>query len=310
MRQPVIAVVGSANTDLTVAAGRLPAPGETVLGGALQTAGGGKGANQAVAAARAGAQVAFVGRVGDDAFGQQTRERLQREGVDTQNLITDEHEPSGVALIIVDQHGENLIAVAPGANWRVSAEDVYAARDLLAAADLVLVQLEIPREAVQAAAEVAHEAGKAVLLDPAPAPAPEDGVELLKQADYVTPNRAEAARLLGLDAAEPPEALARRLCEQGPRAVFLTMGADGACVCERRDCLHVAAPRVRAVDTVGAGDCFAGALAVALAAGASVAEAARFATCAATLAVQRPGAQPAMPRRAEIEQFCERMDAA
>jgi len=310
MRQPRIAVVGSANTDLTVAAGRLPAPGETVLGGALRTAGGGKGANQAVAAARAGAQVAFVGRVGADAFGEQTRERLRREGIDTQHLRTDEHEPSGVALIIVDQHGENLIAVAPGANMRVTPQDVHAARDLLAAADLVLLQLEIRYETALAAADVAHEAGNAVLLDPAPAPAPHDAIGLLQRADYVTPNRAEAARLLGADAAEPPETLAMRLCEWGPRAAFLTMGADGVCACTGRDCLRIAAPRVEAVDTVGAGDCFAGALAVALAEGAPAAAAARFAACAAALAVQSHGAQPAMPRRASIGQFCERPDTA
>jgi ribokinase len=157
---------------------------------------------------------------------------------------------------------------------------------------------------VQAAAELAHDAGSAVLLDPAPAPKPEEGIGLLSRADYVTPNRAEAARLLGVDGGEPPEELAKQLCKLGPRGVFLTMGAEGVCACERGCCTHVAAPKVRAVDTVGAGDCFAGAVAVALAEGAPTEEAARFAACAAALAVQCAGAQPAMPRRADIDQFC------
>jgi ribokinase len=309
MKQPLITVVGSANTDLTVTAAALPAPGETVLGGALRTAGGGKGANQAVAAARAGARVAFVGRVGADAFGQETRERLQREGIDASHLRTDEHEPTGVALIIVDGRGENLIAVAPGANGRVTADDVAAARDAVAKADVLLLQLEIPLEALRAAAEIAREAGKAVLLDPAPAPGRAEADQLLGRTDYVTPNRAEAARLLGARADEEPETLARGLCERGPRAAFVTLGPHGVCVCEGGACMRIAAPPVHPVDTVGAGDCFAAALAVALAEGAPAAEAARFAVCAAALAVQRAGAQPAMPARAEIERFRQSTDA-
>lgn len=302
MAKARIVVVGSTNTDLTVLTERLPAPGETVLGADLMQAGGGKGANQAVAAARAGAQVAFVGRVGADDFGRAAVANLSREGIDTSRLAMDEQAASGVALIIVDRKGENLIAVASGANARVSPEDVRAAGELIAAADLVLLQLEVPLPAVREAVRLARSAGVPVMLNPAPAPEQGALSDLLGELSYLTPNEGEAARLLG-GAGQSPEDAACRLVAAGVGAVVLTLGAAGACVCRRGACRRIAAPRVKAVDTVGAGDCFSGVMAVGLAEGMALEEAALLATCAAALSVQKAGAQPSMPVRAEIEKL-------
>jgi len=304
--KPCVVVVGSTNTDLTVVVDRLPSPGETVLGGRLLQAGGGKGANQAVAAARAGARVTFVGRVGDDDFGRAQRQALTNEGILTDHLTVDEQSASGVALILVDQGGENLIAVASGANGRLAPQDVQRAARAFSDADLVLLQLEIPIQTVRAAVQTAAEAGVPVLLNPAPAPPPGALDDLLSSVRCLTPNEGEAARLLGLSAPTEPEEMARRLVEAGAQAVVLTLGARGACVCEGGECRRVSAPPVKAVDTVGAGDCFSGVLAVALSEGMALAEAVRFATCAAALSVQVAGAQPSMPRRQQIEQLFNR----
>ncbi len=303
MQRPRITVVGSSNTDLTVIAEHLPVPGETILGGELVQAGGGKGANQAVAAARAGAQVAFVGKIGDDDFGRAALEGLRREGINTDGVAVDEQSASGVALIIVDRDGENMIAVAPGANARLAAADVEAAGDLIRGADLLLLQLEIPLEAVRTAARMAREAGVAVLLNPAPAPPEPLPEDLVGAVDYMTPNVVEAAGLLGVAADTEPQEMARRLVRAGARAVALTLGSEGVCICDGSACQRIAAPKVRAVDTTAAGDCFCGVLAVALGEGRPLPEAARFAACAAALCVQKAGAQPSLPHRAEIDEL-------
>jgi ribokinase len=300
--------VGSSNTDLTVLADRLPVPGETVLGRELVRAGGGKGANQAVAAARAGAEVAFVGKVGDDEFGQATLQNLRREGINTDYVGIEERIPSGVALIIVDGKGENLIAVAAGANALLSPADTEAAQGLLKSADLVLLQLEIPLETAEATVRTAQRAGVRVLLNPAPAAREEAIGRLLKGIDYLTPNIGEAARLLGVSPEGQPEVMARGLIRAGVGAVFLTLGADGVCVCDGADCARIAPPVVRVVDSVGAGDCFAGTLAVALSEGMPLRTAALFATCAAALSVQVRGAQPSFPRRQAIDRFFKEHD--
>jgi len=306
MARTRIVVIGSCHTDLTVVSEHLPVPGETVLGSRLMRAGGGKGANQAVAAARAGAQVAFVGKVGDDEFGRATLANLRREGISTEYVGVEEQTPSGVALIMLDKRGENLIAVAPGANARLKPADVRGARRAIQAADLVLLQLEIPLETVRAAVEVARAVGVRVLLNPAPALPRRALAGLLADLDYLTPNAGEAAALLGASGQERPEALARALARTGVTAVFLTSGARGVCVCEEAKCWRVKAPRVRVVDSVGAGDCFAGTLAVALAEGMPARRAAGFATSAAALSVQKAGAQPSLPRREAIDRFFRR----
>ncbi len=310
MGKPAIIVVGSANTDLTVLVDRLPAPGETVLGGDLMRACGGKGANQAVAAARAGAEVAFVGRVGDDEFGRAALGALRQEGIDISGVITDPDAPSGVALITVDASGENQITVAPGANARLCPADVHAAADRLGAADMLLLQLETPLDAVLAAIEVAHDNNVPVLLNPAPCPGAGLPGDLLTGVDYLVPNRAEAAHLSGMAPNEPPEKVARHLLAAGPRAVVVTLGADGCCGATADACQRMAAPVVRATDTVAAGDCFCGALAVALGEGRDVFDAMAFASAAAALAVQKAGAQPSLPARQDIERFLTRQGTA
>ena len=289
--RPAIAVVGSVNLDVVVPVERHPAPGETVLGGDRVDLPGGKGANQAVAAARLGRDVAIVGRVGADAAGRRLREGLRAEGVDVRHLAEDPDAPSGVALIAVAADGENTIIVSPGANARVSARDVEAARDVLAAAGVTLLQLEIPPEAVAAAVRAA---GGTVVLNPAPARALDPAV--LEGVDVLVPNRGELGLLAGAPAPEDAgQAVALARAVPGPRAVVVTLGAAGAVVVEQARVEHVPAPEADAVDATGAGDAFCGALADALSRGAELVEAARWGVAAAALSVERRGAQAGMP---------------
>ena len=283
-----VAVVGSINLDVVVAVQRHPAPGETVIGGDRRELPGGKGANQAVAAARLGASVALVGRVGDDAAGAGLRDGLAAEGVDVAHVVVDRDAPTGMALIAVDAAGENTIVVSPGANARVGPADVERAGDVLAAAAVTLIQHEIPPEAVRAAVAAA---GGTVVLNPAPARA------LVEPIDVLVPNRLELEALA--DKAGDPEELARGL--RDARAVVVTLGADGALVVEGDRATTVAAPSVRAVDTTGAGDAFCGALAQALAGGAALADAVRWAVAAAAVSVTREGAQGGMPTREQMK---------
>jgi ribokinase len=283
----VIALVGSINLDVVVGVERHPAPGETVIGGDRQELPGGKGANQAVAAARLGAVVGFVGRVGADDAGRRLRDGLAAEGVDVAHVRVDPDAPTGMALIAVDGAGENTIVVSPGANARVSGSDVEAARDLLAGAAVTLLQHEVPDDAVTAAIAAA---GGTVVLNPAPAR------PLAGPVDVLVPNRGELEALAGR--AGDPVALARGL--GGARAVVVTLGAAGAVVVGRDREERIEAPRVQAVDTTGAGDAFCGALAQALDDGASLVEAARWAVRLAAVSVTRPGAQGGLPRRAEV----------
>lgn len=290
-----IAVVGSANVDLFCRVPRLPSPGETVTGGTYDQAAGGKGANQAVAAARLGAQVSFIARVGNDDHGHGAVAGYQREGIDTAGITHDPAAATGVALILVEDGGENLIAVAPGANHTLDAALVAAHRGALEAADALLLQLETPPAAVLAAATLAHEAGTRVILNPAPMPAEGLDSALLALVDVLILNQHEAAALGGLD--ELPVSL-----------VVLTRGAAGAVVYGEGEPVAVPAPRVEAVDAVGAGDAFCGALAVALAEGRSAVEAAGWACCAGALAATRPGAQPSLPTRDEVDRLHATLD--
>lgn len=291
--QPIVVVVGSSNTDLVVSVPQIPAPGQTVLGGALQTIPGGKGANQAVAAARLGARVRFIARLGDDAYGAAARANFEREGLETRFIRTTAGVASGVALIAVaEATGENSIVVAPGANAHLSAADIEEAGAAFDGAAAVVVSLEIPDEAVAAAVCAGHARGLPVLLNPAPARplAP----ELLAKLTALTPNESELAQLGG-----SATLLAHGVCQ-----LVTTLGARGARL-ERpnQPALLVPAPSVRAVDTVAAGDCFTGALAVELALGRSVEEALAFACRAAALKVTRAGAQPGLPTRQEVEEM-------
>jgi ribokinase len=291
-----VAVVGSVNLDLIVPVERHPASGETVLGGDHRALPGGKGANQAVAAARLERRVAMVGRVGADDHGRSLRATLDAEGVDTRTLAEDPEAPTGLALIAVAADGDNTIVVSPGANGRVGPQDVARAGEVLQRAAVTLVQQEIPDPAVAAAVRAAR---GIVVLNPAPARRVHPSV--LAGVDVLVPNRGELAILAEAEVprtADEAAALAARL--DGPRAVVVTLGADGALVVADGHVEHVAAPAVAVVDTTGAGDAFCGGLADALAGGADVVDAARWGVKVATASVAHPGAQAGMPTRAEL----------
>ncbi|WP_141584570.1 ribokinase [Actinomadura sp. WMMA1423] len=295
-RRCEVVVVGSLNADLVVDVERRPAPGETVLGSDLATHPGGKGANQAVAAARLGGRAAIVGRVGDDGHGALLRGALAADGVDLAHLATTPGVPTGVALITVGPDGDNSIIVSPGANARLAPADVEAARVLIESAPVVSFQMEVPLAAVEAAAGVAAGAGRRVVLNLSPsAPVPDD---LLALCDPLVVNEHEAAFLLGGDG--EPERMAAALARSGPRSVAVTVGADGAVVADGRGTAAVPSPRSEAVDTTGAGDAFTAALCLRLARGDSLLDAARLATRAGAAAVRRRGAQSSFPRPEEL----------
>lgn len=298
-----VIVVGSVNVDLVVTIQRLPGPGETVTGGRFAQHHGGKGGNQAVAAARLGATTAFVGAVGDDAFGREARLALESEGIDLSELRTLTGEATGVALILVDEAGENSIAVASGANARLTPAHVRASLRTLSprAGDVVLVGHEIPTESALMALRLGRAAGATTILNPAPALGLTHTT--LAEADVVTPNAGELASLdAGTDARGDAPAAAEHLMSAGAGGAYLvSLGAAGAVLVTATETRTIPAPTVRAVDTVGAGDTLNGALAAGLAGGLGLDEAARRAVLAASLAVRRAGAREGMPTAAELE---------
>lgn len=294
-----IVVVGSSNTDMIIKLDRIPKPGETRLGGEFLSAAGGKGANQAVAAARAGGAVALVARVGQDMFGQEAVAGLVKNGVNVDHVHYD-NAPSGVALIFVAEDGENSIAVGSGANAKLSAADVNSARRAIAAADILMMQLESPLGAVQAAADLASDHGVRVILNPAPAqPLPN---ELLKKLSIITPNEHEVELLTGVKVTDDASCAqaAQALLRQGVESVIITLGSQGAFVASTNSMFRVPGFKAKPVDTTAAGDTFNGALAVALAEGLPMAEAVLFANAAGAISVTRIGAQPSAPMREEI----------
>jgi len=302
---PKITVIGSLNIDLVVQVPRMPAPGETIAGHGFHIIPGGKGANQAVAAAKLGAQVTMVGRVGDDSFGQMQRRGMEALGIRIEFLITDEEEPTGTALIMVDAQGQNSIVVVSGANGRLTPADVEAARPAIGASDAVLLQLENPISTVQHAAEVARELGVPVVLNPAPAPRQQLSRQLLRNVDYLIPNEFEATALAGIQVTSQDSAkrAAAYLRAQGVETVILTLGAQGALAISPQGTIYAPAFSVQAVDTTAAGDAFVAAFGVALCEGQPLPEALRFANAAGALTVTRLGAQPSLPSREEVEAF-------
>lgn len=297
-KQPVL-VIGSSNTDLIIKVARIPKPGETILGGKFTRAAGGKGANQAVAAARAGGEVTLIARIGRDTNGEQALNGFAAEGINVKYVVQDEKTPSGVALIFVAKDGENSIAVASGANDKLTPADVRRAEAAFRKARIVLLQLETPMKTVAASIELA--AGVPVVLNPAPAQslAP----ELLKRIHVLTPNQREAELLTGIAVSNQATAAeaADRLLVRGVQNVIITMGSRGALVVSKTFRQWMPGFEVNAVDATGAGDVFNGALAVALAEGRTLLEAARFASAAAAISVTRLGAQPSIPVRREID---------
>lgn len=300
-----IAVVGSLNIDLVGRAPRLPEPGETIIGGELATIPGGKGANQAVAAALLGAQVSMVGRVGGDAFAHRLLESLERHGVSIQHVSQDPAAASGAALITVADSGENSIVVLPGANHTLLPEHVEAAREAISAADVLLTQLEIPMETVRRAVQLARGAGVKVLLNPAPAqPLPTD---ILLEIDVLAPNESEAELLTGLPVEDDRGAslAAQKLLELGARAVLITLGERGAILASGRKAQIIPTFDVNVVDTTAAGDAFLGGFAVALAEGKPLDEAAAWGNAAGALACTKLGAQSSLPTRRQLEALLE-----
>jgi ribokinase len=295
-----VVVVGSANTDMVARVARLPMPGETVLGGDFATAPGGKGANQAVAAARLGAVVTLIACVGADALGDAAVLGFEAEGIDTQYVVRDPEAPTGVALITVDAAtGENSIVVASGANAKLSVGLIQMAASAIRDADVVVCQLESPLTTVQAALQLAREAGKITILNPAPAQALSD--ELLVLVSVLTPNETEAALLAGNTSATPEEAAAVLLA-RGAGQLVVTLGADGVLLAVSGETTRFPIRAVSSVvDTTAAGDCFTGALAVALGEGRSLQSAVAFANAAASLSVEKAGAQPSLPNRYEVD---------
>ena len=298
-----IVVIGSLNMDLVVKAPRLPRPGETLVGYTFQTVPGGKGANQAVAAARLGTRVAMVGRVGEDAFGPRLLAGLADHGVDTSHVQRDHEAPTGTAMIIVDQAGENAIVVVPGANGRVTPSDVDAAEALLSQAHLLILQFEIPLPTVEYAMDVAARHRLKVILNPAPArPVP---AEFLRKADVLVLNEIEAQVMTGVSVVDVNSAAAARraLQQKTAQVTVVTVGERGAFLATEQEAMHIPAPRVEVVDTTAAGDAFVSGLAVSLLTGALLREAVRYATCAGTLAVTKFGAQTSLPSAAEVQAF-------
>jgi ribokinase len=303
MNTPKIVVVGSVNTDMVVKSERIPAPGETITGGQFVMAAGGKGANQAVAAARLGAQVTLVAKVGRDVFGDQAVENYRREGIATDLVLRDPALATGVALILVDQKGENSIAVAPGANFSITPDEVAQAAERIRQADVLLLQLEIPLATVEAAARIAAEAGVSVVLDPAPVAPLSDA--LLGCVKVIKPNEHEAERLTGVRVTD--EASARQAAEQllcrGVQQAVITLGPRGALWVSRERSVFVPGTPVQTVDSTAAGDAFSGGLACAMARGLSMEDAVREACLVGALATTRLGAQPSMPTAAELAAF-------
>ena len=297
-----IIVIGSSNTDMVVRSEHLPRPGESVVGGGFMMAGGGKGANQAVAVARMGHRVIFAAALGDDMFGDAALSGYQRFGIDT-SFIVRKDTPSGVALIMVDSEGQNSISVALGANNSLTIDDVLPALEQIDAGDIVLLQLEIPMATIEAVVAIASAKGAKVILNPAPAATVSENI--LSKLYLITPNQTEAQTLTGIEVKDEVTAnlAAQVLCSRGVDRVVITMGSLGAYLYEDGKGVIIPAKRVAAVDTTAAGDVYNGALCAALAEGMTLVEALNFATKASAISVTRVGAQPSVPTREEVDNF-------
>lgn len=296
-----IAVIGSSNTDMVIKTSKLPVPGETILGGDFFMNAGGKGANQAVAAARLGGKVSFIAKTGDDVFGRQARQLFEVENINTDYLFTDTDHPSGVALITVDDRGENCIVVAPGANSHLIHSDIELAQEEILKSDIILMQLEIPLETVIYVANMAYQADKKVILNPAPALQISD--ELLSKLYMITPNETEAELFSGIPVKDTDSAIlaAQNLHSRGVKVVIITLGSKGALLYKGEEAILIPSPKVEAVDTTAAGDVFNGAIAVAISEGLELEKAVEFACKAAAISVTRMGAQSSAPYKNEIK---------
>ncbi len=298
---PNILVVGSINTDMMVRSKRIPVPGETIPGDNFECGGGGKGANQAIAASRLGGTVTLIGRIGDDHFGSVRLEELQNEQVNTEYVLITEEVSSGVGMIIVDNRGENAIVVAGGANLRVTPDDIYGAEECFAEADFLMLQLEIPMTAIRAAVDLANRHRVRIVLDPAPAKQLPDELYMV---DIISPNLSEAKHLTGKNANEERMAkiVASELVNRGAKNAVLKLGSRGSmAICSDGHMYRLQPYHIDPVDSTGSGDTFTAALTVAIGRGCSIREAARFANAAGALACTKYGAQASMPGALEVE---------
>lgn len=302
-RNPVITVVGSFNTDLMARSPRMPRAGETILGGPFQMGPGGKGANQAVATARLGSPVFMVSCVGEDVFGDLALSNLSKEGVDISFVARDSTIHTGAALIVVDEQGENMIVVAPGANFSLTPDMVGRATRAIREADVLLTQLEIPTESVERALRIAKDNQVTTILNPAPARVLSPAI--LKYVDVLTPNRSEASLLTGIEITNQSSIrkAAERLFKQGVETVVFTLGSEGALIVTSEKFQHIPGQKVQVVDTTGAGDAFNGGLAFALSRDDDLVEAVRFANAVAALSVTKVGTAPSMPTKREVTSF-------
>ncbi|MCL2744834.1 MAG: ribokinase [Planctomycetaceae bacterium] len=298
-----IIVVGSSNTDMVIKSQKIPAPGETVIGGEFFSAPGGKGANQAVAVARLGGNVTFIAKVGTDMFGDKAIEGYRKEGINTDLILRDPEHATGVALILVDADGENLISVASGANEFLKPADIERSETLLAAAKVIVTQLETPLDVLETTARIAKKYKVPLVLDPAPAkPIPK---EILKQITYIKPNENEATVLTGIAVkdVESAKAAGQWFLDAGVQAAVITLGREGAVVVQKDSAVHLPGYSVKAVDSTAAGDAFSGALCFGLARGEELLQAAKTASAAAAISVTRAGAQPSLPTPEELKAF-------
>lgn len=301
---PHITVIGSVNTDLVVRSATIPLPGQTLMGHSFIITGGGKGANQAVAAARLGGTVSLVAKIGADAFGKISEDNFRQEGIILSQLYTDTAAPSGVAVIVVDDNGENVIVVAPGANASLNEADIVLSEPVIENAGIVLLQLEIPMDTVAAAVKLAKKHNRMILLNPAPAAVIPD--DILRSIYIITPNESEAGTLTGI--AVTGIATAQQACnklhEKGIPVVIITMGSKGAYLSsDEHKGLIAGFSHVKAVDTVAAGDTFCGALGIAIAEKKDLHAAVKFANAAAALSVTKAGAQASIPGRVAVEEM-------
>ena len=298
-----LVVVGSSNMDLVISLPRIPAVGETVLGGKSKMVFGGKGANQAVASLRSGGDVAFIAKVGNDLFGNNMKNHFEKEGFNIEHILTDDSEPTGIAQIFVSEKGENSIAVAPGANMKLLPADIEPFKDLIIASRVVLLQLETPLETVEYIVDMAFQNNVKLILNPAPARMLDK--ELLKKVWLITPNETEASLLTGIQVADKSSAkkAADLLLNLGVGNVIITLGENGSLLCNEKGAVYFSSYTVNTVDTTGAGDVFNGTLATAITNGAPLEDAIDFAAAAAAISVSREGAQPSIPTLVEIDSF-------